>query len=67
MGFSTTKIHCNTISVVKDNGQDTDILCTFKLLEPTGYMISIIPINVLYQNVTKDIIEYIEFHFKDEY
>ena len=30
-------------------------------------MINIIPNNVLYQNVTKDRIEYIEFHIKDEY
>ena len=67
MGFNTIKIHCNIISGVKDNGNDTDQLYTFILIEPPGYMINIIPNNVLYQNVTKDRIEYIEFHIKDEY
>ena len=67
MGFDTINIDCNIISGVKDNGNDTDILYTFNLIEPPGYMIKIIPNNVLYQNVTKDRIEYIEFHIKDEY
>ena len=67
MGFNTTNIHCNFISVVKDSGNDTDILCTFNLLEPTVYVIRIIPIIVLNKNVTKDGIEYIKFHIKDEY
>ena len=67
MGFSTINIHCNVISGTKDNGKDTDILYTFNLTEPPGYLINIIPTNILYQNVTKDRIEYIEFHIKDEH
>ena len=57
MGFSTINIHCNVISGVKDYGNNTDILFT----------INIIPTNILYQKVTKDRIEYIEFHIKDEH
>ena len=53
MGFKTINNHCNIISGVKDNGNDTDILYTFNITEPPGYMINIIPNNVLYQNVTK--------------
>ena len=53
MGFSTINIHCNVISGVKDNGNNTDILYTFTLTEPPGYLINIIPTNILYQNVTK--------------
>ena len=67
MGFSTINIHCNVISGVKNNGKDTDILYTFILTEPPGYLINIIPTNILYQNVTKDRIEYIEFQIKDEH
>ena len=67
MGFSTNNIHCNVISGVKDNGNNTDILYTFTLTEPPGYLINIILTNILYQNVTKDRIEYIEFHIKDEH
>ena len=67
MGFSTINIHCSVISRVKDNGNNTDILYTFTLTEPPGYLINIIPTNILYQNVTKDRIEYIEFHIKDEH
>ena len=67
MGFSTINIHCKVISGAKDNGKDTDILYTFNLTEPPGYLINIIPTNILYQNVTKDRIEYIEFHIKDEH
>ena len=67
MGFSTINIHCNVISGAKDNGKDTDILYTFNLTEPPGYLINIIPTNILYQNVTKDRIDYIEFHIKDEH
>ena len=67
MGFSTINIHCNPIPGVKDNGNSTDILYTFTLTEPPGYLIKIIKNNILYQNVTKDRIEYIEFHFKDEH
>ena len=66
MGFSTINIHCNVISGVKDNGKTTDILYTFTLTEPPGYLIKIIPNNILYQIVTKDRIEYIDFHIKDE-
>ena len=57
MGFSTINIHCNVISGVKDNGNNTDILYTFTLTKPPGYQINIIPTNILYQNVTKDRIE----------
>ena len=67
MGFSTINIHCDVISGVKDNGNNTDILYTFTLTEPPGYLINIIPTNIFYQNVTKDRIEYIELHIKDEY
>ena len=67
MGFSTINNHCNVISGVKNNGNNTDILYTFTLTEPPGYLINIIPTNILYQNVTKDRIEYIEFHIKDEH
>ena len=57
MGFSPINIHCNLISGVKDNGNSTDILYTFTLTEPPGYVINIITTNILYQNVTKDRIE----------
>ena len=67
MGFSTNKFHCNVISGAKDNGKDTDILYTFNLTEPPCYLINIIPTNILYQKVTKDRIEYKEFHIKDEH
>ena len=67
MGFNTINIHCNIISGAKDNGKDTDILYTFNLTEPPGYLINIIPTNILYQNVTKDRIESTEFHIKDEH
>ena len=66
MGFNTTNIHCNYISGAKDNGKDTDILYTFNLTEPPGFLINIIPTNTLYQNITKDSIDYIEFHTNDE-
>ena len=49
------------------NSNDTDILYTFNLIEPPNYMINIIPNNILYQNVTKDKLEYIELHIRDEY
>ena len=67
MGFSTINVHCNVISGVKDNGNSTDILNTFTLTEPPGYLINIIATNILYQNVTKDRTESIEFHIKDEH
>ena len=67
IGFSTIHIHCNVISGVKDNSINTDILYTFTLTEPPGYLINIIPTNILYQNVTKNRIEKIEFHIKDEH
>ena len=67
MGFRTINIHCNVLSGVKDNGNNTDILYTFTLTEPPGYLINVISTNILYQNVTKDRIEYIEFHIKDEH
>ena len=62
MGFSTINIYCNVKSGVKDKGNST-----FTLTEPPGYLINIIPTNILYQNVTEDRIEYIEFRIKDEY
>ena len=58
MGFSTINIPCNVISGVKDNGNNTDILYTFTLTEPPGYLIFIIPTNILYQIVTRDRKEY---------
>ena len=67
MGFSTLNIHCNVISGVKDNGNNTDILYTFTQTEPQGCTINIKPTNVLYQNVRRDRIEYIEFHIKNEH
>ena len=67
MGFNTINIHCNIISGAKDNGKDTDILYTFNLTEPPGYLINIIPTKILYRNITEDRIEYKEFHIKDEY
>ena len=67
MGFNTIIIHCSIISGAKDNGKDTEILYTFNLTEPPGYMIINIPTNVLYQNVNKYRTEYIEFHIKDEH
>ena len=66
MGFSTINIHCNVISGVKDNGNNIVIIFIFTLTEPPVYLINIIPTNILYKNVTKDRIEYIEFHIKDE-
>ena len=67
MGFNTINIHCNIISGNKDNSNETDMLYTFNLIEPPGYMINIIPNKVLYQKFTKDRVEYIEFHIKDEF
>ena len=67
MGFSTIHIHCNLISSVEDNSIDTDILYTFTLTEPSGYLLNFIPTNILYRNVTKDRKEYIDFHIKDEH
>ena len=59
MSFNTINVHCNIISGAKENGKDTDILYTFNLTEPPGYLINIKPTKILYQNVTKDRIEYI--------
>ena len=59
MSFNTITVHCNIISGAKENGKDTDILYTFNLTEPPGYLINIKPTKILYQNVTKDRIEYI--------
>ena len=67
MGFSTINIHCNVITGVKDNGINIDMLYTFTLTEPPGYLINIILTNILCQNVTKDRMEYLEFHIKDEH
>ena len=43
LGFSTINIHCNVISGVKGNSNSTDILYTFTLTEPQGYLINIKP------------------------
>ena len=51
MSFSTINIYCSVISGVKDNGNNTDILYTFTLIETPGYLISTMPTNILYQNV----------------
>ena len=51
MGFKTINIHCILISGVKDNGKSTDILHTFFLTEPPGYLKNTIPTNILCQNV----------------
>ena len=67
MCFNNINIHCKIISGAKDNGKDTDILYNFNLTKPPGYLINIIPTKILYQNITKYRIEYIEFHIKDEY
>ena len=67
MGLNNIKRHCNIISGAKDNVKYTDILYTFNLTEPPGYLVNTIPTNILCQNVTKDRIEYIEFHIKDEH
>ena len=66
MGLSTINIHCNVITGVEDNWNNTDIQYTFTLTEPPGYLMTIIPTNILYPNVTKDRIEYIEFQIKDD-
>ena len=66
MGFKTINIYWNIISGAKDNGKDTDIIYTFNLTEPAVCLIYIIPTNILYQKLTKDRIEYIEFHIKNE-
>ena len=67
MDFSTINICCNLLSGVKDIGNNTDILYTFTLTEPPGYWINFIPTKILYQKVTKDKIEYFEFHINDEH
>ena len=67
MDFNTSIIYCNVISGQKDNGKYTDKLYTFNPLEPPGNSMKIIPTNVLYQNVAKQIIEYIEFHIRGEH
>ena len=54
MGYSTINIHCNVVPGVKDNGNNTDILYTSTLTEPPGYMINILPTNILDRKVTKD-------------
>ena len=47
MGFSTNNIHCKVISSVNDVGNNIDILYTFTLTQPPGYLINIIPTNIL--------------------
>ena len=67
MGFKTINIHCNVKSVVKDNGNNAGILQTFNLIEQPGFMINILPKNILYQYVKKERIEYKGFHIRDEH
>ena len=67
MGFSTINIHCKVITGVKDNGNNTDILYNFTLTEPPGHLTNIMPTNILYQNLTKVNIVYIDFRIKDEH
>ena len=43
MGFSTINIYCDVKSGVKDNVNNRDILYTFTLTEPPGYLLNIIP------------------------
>ena len=64
MGFNNINIHCSVISGVKDNSNNTDILYTFTLIEAVGYLMNITTTNVLYQNITKERMEYIEFHIR---
>ena len=66
-GFSTINIHCNFISGVKHKCNNTNIQYTFTLTEPAGYLINIMPTNILYQNITKDRIDYIDINIKDEH
>ena len=61
IGFNTINIYCNTISGMKDNGNDSDILYTVNLT--ILYQFCII---VLYQNFKTDRIKYIEFSVRDE-
>ena len=49
MGFNTFNIHCNIISGAKDNFKDTDLLYTFNLTKPPGFIIINISNNVSYQ------------------
>ena len=46
MSFSNINIDCNVISGVKAKGNNTDIIYTFTLTEPPGYLINIIPTNI---------------------
>ena len=52
-GFITININCIFISGMKDYSYNSDILYTFNLTEPPGYMLVNIRTNVIYQNVTK--------------
>ena len=45
MDFSTINFYCNSKSGVEDNGNNADIIYTFTLTEPPGYLINIIPTN----------------------
>ena len=66
MDFNTINIHCNFISVDKDNGNKTDILYTFTLIESPAYQTNITPVNAFYQNNTEERMENIEFQITDE-
>ena len=59
MGFNPNNIHCNVISGVKNKGNITDILYAFNIMKPPGYMMNIIPNNILHPNIIKERIEYI--------
>ena len=66
MGFNTINVHFK-IYGIKHNGYNSDIIYTFNLTEPPGYMKVIIPTNVLYRNVTTDRIQHIEFSARDQH
>ena len=53
--------------VIKIKENKSDILYAFKLTETPGYMTVYKPTNVLYQNATRDRIEYIEFSIRGEH
>ena len=67
MGFDTINNYCNVISVVKGIAFGTDILNNFNLVEAPGFLIITIRTNVLYQNNTKEGVECIVFHIRDEH
>ena len=51
MDFNTVNLYCNVIPGFKDNGNNTDILYTFNLIEPPVYMMHIKSNNKLQLNL----------------